>query len=417
MNVVVDFKNISDGILVPASKSVSQRACAAALLHCGQTTIYNIGKSDDELAALNIIQTLGANVTKNGDSVHINSNGIPFGNCAINCKESGLSARLFTPIAALCSQPVLINGNGSLLQRPMHFFKETLEPLGVTFSGFSGNIPFRICGPLMPKNLIVDGHLSSQFISGLLFAFAAAAKEKVCIEVHNLVSKPYIDLTLEMLSLFGKEIKHSNYSNFEIDPKFFSQKDNIEIHVESDWSSAAFWIAAATIKGSVSLSGLKKNSNQADKKIVEIVQKIGANIEWKDDQLIIQSKELNPFEADLTDCPDLFPVLSILAASCKGKSKLWGVHRLIHKESNRAESIAELLFKLGVSFNIEGDALNIEAAKSFNPIKYNCPNDHRMAMAAALASLHCEGKIEIENAECVHKSYPSFWDDVSRLTF
>ena len=205
MNVIVDFKNISGRILVPASKSVSQRACAGALLHCGQTTIYNIGKSDDELAALNITQALGANVAKNGNTVHINSNGFPLGDCSINCKESGLSARLFTPIAALSKQQVLITGSGSLLQRPMHFFKETLEPLGVTFDGFSGNIPFKICGPLMPKNVIVDGHLSSQFISGLLFAFAAAAKEKVCIEVHNLVSKPYIDLTLEMLSVFCQE--------------------------------------------------------------------------------------------------------------------------------------------------------------------------------------------------------------------
>lgn len=415
MNVVVDFKNISGEILVPASKSVSQRACAAALLHCGQTTIYNIGNSDDESAALNIIQSLGAQVVIETNKIQVFSSGKPTGDCQINCGESGLSARLFTPISAISTEAVLISGKGSLLQRPMHFFKECLEPLGVTFDGFSGRIPFKISGPLLPKNIVVDGRLSSQFISGLLFAFSAVAKEKVCIEVTGLVSKPYIDLTLEMLALFGKKILNNNYRYFKIDPKNFSSKESIELLVESDWSSAAFWIAAATIKGSISLSGLKKHSSQADKKIVEIVQRIGAYIEWKGDQLNIQSKELKAFEADLTDCPDLFPVLAILAANCKGQSKLIGLHRLIYKESNRAESIAELLSQLGVAFVVDGDVLKIDGKEKLNALNYHCPNDHRMAMAAALASLLCEGKIEIENAECVDKSYPSFWKDINRI--
>jgi 3-phosphoshikimate 1-carboxyvinyltransferase len=412
MKVIVEAKIVSGKITMPASKSISQRACAAALLHHGQTTIHNFGNSEDELAALNIIQSLGAQVIIEPHKVQVFSSGKPKGDSQINCGESGLSARLFTPIAALHTQPILINGKGSLLQRPMHFFKESLEPLGVAFDDFSGRIPFKICGPLIPQNMVVDGSMSSQFISGLLFAFSAIAKEKVCIEVKGLVSKPYIDLTLEMLALFGKRIQNKHYRYFEIDPAFFSSKDAIEIQVEGDWSSAAFWIAAATIKGAVVLSGLNSNSLQADKKILDIAQAAGASLAWQNDELHIHHKELKAFEADLTDCPDLFPVLAVLAACCKGQSKLVGLHRLMHKESDRAKSIAALLSLLGVVFIIEGDQLNIKGTEKLNALKYTCPKDHRMAMAAALASLHSEGKIEIENAECVHKSYPEFWSEL-----
>lgn len=412
MNVLVDVKNISGKITVPASKSISQRACGAALLHCGQTTIHNFGNSEDELAALNIIQSLGAQVLIEPHKIQVFSSGKPISDGQINCGESGLSARLFTPISALSTEAVLINGKGSLLQRPMHFFKESLQSLGVQFDGFSGKIPFKIRGPLLPQNMVVDGSLSSQFISGLLFAFSAVAKEKVCIEVKGLVSKPYIDLTLEMLSLFGKNIRNNNYHYFEIDPNNFSSKYSIELHVEGDWSSAAFWIAAATIKGSVVLSGLNSQSLQADKKIINIVHEVGASLMWQNDELHIQHKELKAFEADLTECPDLFPVLAVLAANCKGQSKLIGLHRLLHKESNRAESIARLLSLLGVAFVVQGDMLQIDGSEKLKAISYPCPNDHRMAMAAALASLNCEGNIIIENAECVHKSYPSFWNDL-----
>ena len=263
------------------------------------------------------------------------------------------------------------------------------------------------------KNILVNGSTSSQFISGLLLVLAASAKENIVLVVDNLVSKPYIDLTLEVLSLFGKTIHHQDYHYFYINPSEFSDPQTVEIIIESDWSSAAFWIAAATIRGSVALSGLNKKSNQADKIILDIIGKIGANIVWENDLLQISSSDLQAFDADLTDAPDLFPVLAILAASCKGQSKLTGLHRLIHKESNRAESITHLLAQLAVPFVIEQDTLVIQGVKSFNAIDYNCPNDHRMAMAAALASMRSEGRIQIMNAECVNKSYPDFWKDLA----
>jgi 3-phosphoshikimate 1-carboxyvinyltransferase len=294
----------------------------------------------------------------------------------------------------------------------MGFFADVLQKLNVSLSDFEANIPFTIQGPLCAKNITVDGSLSSQFISGLLFAFAQAATEKVILKVEGLVSKPYIDLSLEVLALFGKKIKHQHYQIFEIDPRLFSSQKTISLSVESDWSSAAFWVAAATIKGSVSLLGLNRNSNQADKIILEIAERVGAKIKWDENVLQVSSGNLNAFETDLNDAPDLFPILSVLAACCDGQSKISGLHRLIHKESNRAESITQLLSQLGVPFVIEQDTLIIQGTKSFNAIEYHCPNDHRMAMAAALASLRCDGAINILNAECVQKSYPDFWKDL-----
>ncbi|MDI9320785.1 MAG: 3-phosphoshikimate 1-carboxyvinyltransferase [Phycisphaerales bacterium] len=413
MKVSLDFKSISGTISIPPSKSITQRICAAALLHRGQTKIKNIGSSNDEKAAINILQQLGAAIQLKGNEMTILSDSNVRGNTSINCGESGLSARLFIPIAALSNQPITIKGEGSLLQRPMLFFQEVLTQLNVSVTTQGACLPFRVSGPLQAKSILVNGNLSSQFISGLLLALSASATESIILEVDNLVSKPYIDLTLEILSLFGKTIHHQNYHYFHINPSFFSVPQHIEITVESDWSSAAFWIAAATIKGSLVLSGLNQKSNQADKIMLHIIGKIGAKTLWENDVLKISSGDLNAFDADLTDAPDLFPVLAVLAACCDEQSKLTGLHRLAHKESNRAESITQLLAQLAVPFAVEQDTLIIQGVKYFNTIEYDCPNDHRMAMAAALASMRSEGRIQIMNAECVNKSYPDFWKDLT----
>ncbi len=416
MEVILEPANVSGAIPVPSSKSISQRICAAALLHKGKTLVQNYGNSNDEQAALNIIQQLGAEVSFSGNTLSIVSTGFIQSTEKIDCGESGLSARLFTPIAALSPETVIIDGSGSLRNRPMSFFKEVFEGLNVKLPSFEGRIPFTVQGPIKAKDIIVDGSLSSQFISGLLFAFAHSASREIVIEVENLVSKPYIDLTLDVLELFGYSIINDKYQRFTIRPELFTHQESIAVTVESDWSSAAFWIAAATIKGSVTLSGLNENSKQADKVFLEIVKKIGAIVRWENGDLIIQSAQLNSFEADLTDAPDLFPLLAVMAASCEGRCKLRGLHRLVHKESNRAESIAGLLSQLEVVFEIVADEIIITGRNSFPAIKYNCPNDHRMAMAAALAAMNSKGALEIENAECVNKSYPDFWKDLETFT-
>lgn len=410
MNITLNYNKASGSLHIPSSKSHTQRVYAAALLHNGTTIVEQDGTSQDELAALCIIQQLGANVQQYGTQKHITSSGKIYPLASqINCGESGLAARMFTPIAALASQPILITGQGSLLHRPMELFGNTLKALKVKLSNFEGHLPFTIQGPLQAANIIADGTISSQYISGLLFALAASATKTVSLQVDDLVSKPYIDMTLEVLAHFGHSIDNHNYQQFIIKPQLYTHTSSIHTNIQADWSSAAFWIAAAAINGQVSLKGLQQHSTQADKKLLYIIQQMGANASWHYDTLNIAAQQLQAVQADLSHSPDLFPVLAILAASAQGTSMLHGLPRLTHKESNRAEAISNLLSLLGVQHSATTHTLTIHGQPSFESISYHCPHDHRMAMAAALAAMRSQGPITIANAQCVDKSYPSFW--------
>lgn len=415
MSIVLNPFVLEGELSVPASKSLMQRVCAAALLHQGTTIISNAGNSDDERAALQIVNDLGAVVSRSGDKLIIKGVGTALRGGHVHCGESGLAARLFTPIASLCDQAVTVNGGGSLVNRPMEFFSSVLPALGVELHSPNGHLPLTVCGPLHARDIEVDGALSSQFISGLLFAFAASANGPVTLRVKDLSSKPYIDLTLDVLQFFGKAVSHQDYHSFYIDPSRFVPHPHLDYTVEGDWSSASFWIAAASLSGSIALKGLDPHSLQADRKILSILQASGAAIRWEDSVLHVSKGPLKGFTADLKDSPDLFPVLSVLAASCSGQSRLTGLHRLIHKESNRSESIQHLLRCLNVHCRTETDTLVIEGRASFPTITYEAPNDHRMVMAAALAALNAPNGITILNASAVNKSYPGFWEHIARF--
>ena len=202
MKAIVVPSQLKGSITAPTSKSSMQRACAAALVRKGETVLFNPGSSNDDKAALNIIQQLGAKVDVQSDRIIINSNGVkPVGN-VIDCHESGLSIRMFTSIAALSEQLITVKGSGSLSKRPMNFFDEVLPQLCVEIKSNNGYLPIEINGPLQPKNITIDGSLSSQYLTGLLFAYAAADASDVSIKVTNLTSRPYVDLTLQVLKSF-----------------------------------------------------------------------------------------------------------------------------------------------------------------------------------------------------------------------
>jgi 3-phosphoshikimate 1-carboxyvinyltransferase len=220
MVIRIQPTDIKGTIHAPAGKSSMQRACAAALLHKGITNIFNPGKSNDDLAAIDVIQKLGAKVitTQNG-SLTIESNGIQPEQNEIKCGESGLGIRMFTPIAALSEQYLTISGSGSLVTRPMNFFDEIFPQLGIKIESASGKLPLKIQGPLVPRDIEVDGSLSSQFLTGLLMAFSSAVKDPVTIKVNNLKSKPYIDLTLQVMKDFGMNVPTNNdYNSFTFSP-------------------------------------------------------------------------------------------------------------------------------------------------------------------------------------------------------
>ena len=402
-------------VSAPPGKSAMQRACALALLNKGKTVIQNPGNSNDDIVAMKIIEELGANIHFEAGELIVISTGKVSAAAAINCGESGLSLRMFAPIAALCNSTLLLKGTGSLLKRPMNFIDEVFPLLNVRTVSNNGFLPISITGPLHPKNISIDGSSSSQYLTGLLFAFAASVKERVSITVDNLKSKPYIDLSLKLLQHFGYEVSHDQYKIFYVAPARTTEK-NITYYTEADWSSASFLLVAAAIGGIVQVKGLDIHSVQADKSILNVLQQCNADINIAADVISVTNKnQLHPFEFDATDCPDLFPPLVALAAYCSGTSVITGISRLAAKESNRAETLVNVFSKMGILIVLKGDAMFITGGKGIFSATVSSHHDHRIAMAAAIAGLNASGNMVIQDAEAVNKSYPDFYKHLVML--
>jgi 3-phosphoshikimate 1-carboxyvinyltransferase len=407
---------LSGTVRAAASKSSMQRACAAALLTPGQTTLINPGRSDDDLAAIEVIQRLGAQIETdvNGNLI-ITSQGIYPKNQEINCGESGLGIRMFTPIAALSDQPITLTGTGTLLARPMDFFDAILPKLGVKVQSQNGKLPLRIQGPLQPADIEIDGSISSQFLTGLLMAYCAAGANNVVITVKNLKSKPYIDLTLQIMKHFGWQIENKNYEHFLFNnptPKPNPQAPNYTI--EGDWSGAAFILVAGAIAGPVTVRGLDVFSSQADKAVLSALMDCGCQLSIQPDQIDIGPLPLKAFHFNANDCPDLFPPLVALASYCEGTTVIEGVNRLIHKESNRALTLQEEFAKLGIEINLQDDLMLIEGGTVKGAVTHS-HHDHRIAMACAVAGLKAQYDVVIEEAEAINKSYPEFYAHLQKL--
>lgn len=404
-------------IRIPVSKSDFQRACAAALLHKGTTVLINSGKSADDHAALQLAVDLGLEIlSQTDDTLTVQSTGkVRPRTQEVFCGESGLATRLFIPIAAASRKKITFTGTGSLLTRPLHFFYETLPQLGVSVWGNRQTLPITVQGPLQPQDLVVDGSLSSQFSSGLLFAFAAAAQNEVSLRIENPVSLPYLHMTVATLRAFGKEIIPERNAVFRIFGETEVPPKNISYTVESDWSSAAVWLIAAALGTDIALKGLSLQSLQADRVLVDILHQTGVAVFIENGIILISGKPKNGFSFDLTNAPDLFPVLAVLAFSSPGESRISGLHRLIHKESNRLQSVAEMLQQGGISFEISGNEMLIPGGQTFGNATVDSANDHRIVMAAALAALNAAGPVTISGTGAVSKSYPAFFDDLKKL--
>jgi len=402
-------KSVGGSIQIPPSKSHAQRVLACALLSNSQTTIHNLGASNDEVAALNIVKSSNRNVDEENGVVTISGQGnfeIPSGK--VDYHESGLSSRMFTPVMATSKQKLELIGSGSLVTRPRDIFDEILPELDVDFKSENGKLPFVTQGPLCPKNIEIDGSLSSQFITGFIYGFCGSdtlTNEKMTL--INPKSVPYIELSLDVLKEYGINLEIKN-NEIQFDGPY-DFKDT-EIQIEGDWSSASFFLVAAAISGGLTFTNMNPNSCQADLKMLEAIRDFGANVEWRNGNLIIQKNENKAFEFDATDCPDLFPPLAVLASFAEGESRIKGVKRLFAKESDRAATIQSELGKLGAQIRVEDDIMIINPASEPKSYKVDSCNDHRIAMACAIYGLKLKQEIEISNAEAVNKSFPSFYD-------
>jgi 3-phosphoshikimate 1-carboxyvinyltransferase len=417
MKVTIGASALSGNIIAPTSKSSMQRALAAALLKNGKTIISNPGQSNDDKAALDIIQRLGATVKEEGGEWIIESKGIKPVSNTIDCGESGLSIRMFTLLAALSDQEITVDGSGSLVDRPLDFFDKILPKLQVSIKSNEGKLPLVIHGPLKPVNIEIDGSLSSQFLTGLLMAYSAIGAKNVSIKVKNLKSKPYINLTLDIIERFGFKIPaNRSFQEFAYDNSAIDNGDKtVNYNVEGDWSGGAFLLVAGAIAGPITVRGLDLSSSQADKAIIDALMTANAGIAMEAKGIKIHPATMNAFYFDATDCPDLFPPLVALAAYCKGQSTIKGVSRLAHKESNRALTLQEEFAKLNVDIRIDGDRMTIHGGKIIKAATVKSHHDHRVAMALAVAALKADGKIIIEDAEAVDKSYPDFYKHIKYL--
>lgn len=400
----------------PGSKSLMQRFIAGALMSRGTTIIRNPQDSADAIAALATAELLGADLARDHDgNYHITGGKMP-PDQALNVGESGLAMRLFTPIAAMSGYDITLTGEGSLLRRPIDAFEPVFTAMGAYIVSNDGKLPITVKGPLLGGSCSLDGSVSSQFLSGLLMALPLAQNDST-IEVHGLKSTPYVDMTLEVLEQFGIQVTHKNYEHFHIPGN--QHYKPADLTCEGDWSGAAALLVAAALAGSSSNATLGKNDDgvvidnlnttytQADSRITGVLMFAGARLLNRKGSISMHVPKLRGFDFDATDAPDLFPVLAALATAGDRPSRIAGVHRLIHKESNRATAIATEFGKAGIEVRIDGDTMVIVPGVP-KPAELSSQGDHRMAMAAALLGLRSDG-IAISGAESVDKSFPDFF--------
>ncbi|MGD0755140.1 MAG: 3-phosphoshikimate 1-carboxyvinyltransferase [Bacteroidales bacterium] len=401
---------IKGTINAPASKSMTQRAIAAALLADGQSIIHNPSYCDDSLAAMSIAVGLGARVEPQVNELKINGSAI-LKEPKLNCGESGLAIRMFSPIAALYPAEITMVGANSLKKRPMFMIEAALNQLGVKCTSSGGFLPLVIQGPLAGGKCEIDGSVSSQLLTGLLMALPLAARNSE-IKVNNLKSKPYIDMTIQILKSFGINVENNDYTLFHIQGNQKYIPHNYT--VEGDWSGGAFLLVAGAINGELSVKGLRRDSMQSDMSIINALENAGANIITGEDQIEITKSELKAFEFNATESPDLFPPLVALASYCEGISTIKGVSRLIYKESDRAKALKEEFGKMKVKIEINDDVMHVTGGRP-QGARVESHDDHRIAMALAVASLGATGRVSIRDSQCVAKSYPVFFDDLRHL--
>ena len=423
-------------IYIPCSKSHAQRAIIAAIYSRGKSVLENFQPCNDSAAALEVARQLGCRVEESNMQVTIESPGAEAiknslgERVTLHPGESGLLTRLLIPMACYFAygqkRTVEISAEGSLLTRDITATVEAVENAGFNCiarreEGKSGLfMPCAISGreAELPEEIIIDGRTSSQIISGFLMALPLF-KRAVGVNSFSVASMPYILLTESVLEEFG--IKVNSLPEREGFRWQFSGREEYkakEVMLQSDWSSAAYFLVAEAIRqslkigsaksGELSFPNLKRETKQADEAIISILESCGCRIERKE-MRIWAPPALKSFRADATNSPDLFPILAVLASFCKGRSSIKGVGRLAAKESNRAESIFSELSAIGANIQIQGDSMLIEGA-ALSGGEIRSYNDHRIAMSAAIAALFIENPVYINEIKCINKSFPTFFE-------
>lgn len=412
MDITLLPGRVAGALTPPCSKSYAQRALAASLLSEETSVLHNVGFCDDTRSALRCIEMLGAETERVDEHTLAVRGGLKPRGGVLRVGESGLAARLFTPIAALWHETLRIEGEKSLLQRPMAMMTPPLRELGARAADSDGRLPFEVQGPLQGGCARADGSVSSQFITGLLLALPLAARDST-IFVDRAVSVPYLDMTVHTAEHFGVTICHNDFSEFYIPGG--QRYRGTDFAIEGDWSAAAMLLVAGAVAGEVAVRNVSMLSRQADTAVCEALVRAGAAIIDEPHSVTAAHRPLRGFEFDASQCPDLFPALAVLAASAEGTSVIRGVSRLRHKECDRAEAIREEFGRLGIEVDFgDDDTLRIRGGE-VRAAAVDSHGDHRIAMALAVMALRASGPVVVRDAECVAKSYPDFFRDLQHI--
>ncbi len=412
-------QSLKGKINIPSSKSMGHREIICAALAQGRSSVSNVSMSKDILATKAGMEALGAKIsyeegadkratfTIEGSAPHIVKE-------TIDCGESGSTLRFLLPVAALSNKQVTFMGSGKLGSRPLEPYFKIFRHQGLEFTtGKGSNFPLSLTGPLQPGKFSLPGNVSSQFISGLLFALPLLPGISHITITTPLESQSYVALTLSALAKYGIKIEQENFLHYTIAGK--QSYKNCQSQVEGDFSQAAFWLVAGILGSKIIAKGISQKSLQGDKKIIEILEKMGAKLTIEADSVTAEQTVTHSTVIDAGDCPDIIPVLAVLAAVSQGTTEIIHAERLRIKECDRLKAMATELNKIGGHVTEKPDGLIIEGVESFTGGTVDSWNDHRIAMSMAVASIKCRKPLIVQGAEAVAKSYPVFWDDFAAL--
>lgn len=420
MNLKIFPSKLRGKLRIPPSKSIAHRAIICAALADGKSELKNIAYSDDINATIKAMESLGANFEKNENKL------IVYGNAGsnkkgekhikIDCCESGSTIRFLLPILTLFDGDYIIYTKGKLLDRPMTPYYEIFDEEGIKYKRREKTLEIKIEKRLSSCLFNMRADISSQFISGMMFMLPLLNHDSEIIISGKMESKGYVDLTIDCLKKFGINIINNNYKSFYIEgnQSYISR----DYYIEGDYSQLAFFAVANALGNDVEINGIEKDSLQGDKKILDILEKFGAKVEFLDNDmdLKILEGERKAYSFDGSQIPDIVPIISLLASLSEGKTEIKDISRLKIKESDRLKAIYTELSKLGADIEIGDDFMVIRGVKKLRAgVKVDSYKDHRIAMMLAIAATVCEKEIVLENAEAVSKSYPNFWEEYRKL--
>lgn len=411
---------LKGSVKIPPSKSMAHRAVICASLSDGVSKISNLELSDDIIATINAMRSLGAVITDKEDCLEVE--GIKSKDLlserdyerVIDCNESGSTLRFLIPIALAFEGVTRFVGRGNLGKRPLDTYYEIFDNQGIHYEYKEGILDLIVSGLLKRDEFRVKGNISSQFITGLMFSLPLLDGDSKIIITTELESKGYIDLTLSALKDFGIEVINNDYKEFIIkgNQKYRSR----DYRVEGDYSQGAFFLSADALGSEIEILDLKKESLQGDKEVIDILERMGADIKVNENSITINECNLKSTIIDASQCPDIIPTLSVVAALSEGRTEIINAERLRIKECDRLTAVKEELSKLGAKIEEKKDGLIIDGIKEFEgDVEVWSHKDHRIAMSLAIASTRCKSPIILKDFECVSKSYPNFFEDFKML--